>query len=268
MKLKNKLQKEEQKMKRKMIRGLFGMFMLVVMAAIAIADADAPYGPDTITTIRSERGNLTGTTAKDASAQGGNVTELQINTTVLTKRWQGYFGNLTGEISLQDAAGNTFYSWPQGDISTVGEVYAANVTVSNWRAVKCVNGSPNGRGFNCTAESESCLNISSIEATFGFNPTDKDGVNETFAFTEQIIVGSRTLNCPATYVFTSGGQTAGSWNETLLTVNNTNDTLIFASEVMTNGVGYDGNNWDFQIMVLDNGNVEAPTNYKFYVELI
>jgi hypothetical protein len=255
-------------MKKDMIKGILGLVVLMAIAAIAIADADVPYGPDTITTIRSERGNLSGIAAKGASAQGGNVTELVINTTVLTKRWQGYFGNLTGEISLEDAAGNTFYSWPQGDISVVGEVYAANETVSDWLLVKCVNESFQGKGFDCTGEGESCLNMSAIESAFGFNPADKDGVNETFAFTEEIVVGSRSLNCPATYIYTDSAQTEGSWNETLLTVNNTNNTLIFASEVMTDGTGFDGNTWDFQIMVLDNGDVEAPTSYQFYVELI
>jgi len=237
-----------------------------ILASFAIA---TPYGPDTVTRVSDQRANWSDISSKAVSAQGGNTTQLTINASTWTKRWQGYYGNITGYVTLDDAIGNTMYDWGQSNgLSLVGEIYAANKSVTDWSQIKCINVSPEGKGWNCTGQEEGCLNLTSIEAAFNISSTDVDGVNETFTGTVDINVGTITLdNCPATYIYQNNASVAGTWNQTLLTINNTNDTLIFASQVEQDTTGFNGFPWDFEMIVLDNGNIVAPTTYNFYVEL-
>src|SRR3989338_8967812 len=73
------------------------------------------------------------------SAQGGNTTELLINATQSLDRWQGFFGNISGRVVLEDANNYSMYTWSETDTNVAGEVYAATQTVSAWSQVYCAN---------------------------------------------------------------------------------------------------------------------------------
>ena len=253
-------------MKAETIKAILALVVLVTMAVMTIA---VPYGPDSVTRGQNDRRTTFGSGAQQVQAQAGNVTQLTINTTMLTNRWQGYYGNITGIITLDDANGYTLYDWYGGGaISLVGEVYAANETISSWAQIKCVNISSTGKGYNCSGQDEWCLNLTTIEIAFGMASSDADGVDETFTTTQPITIGTTTLsNCPATNMYVNNASQTTRWNETLLTINNSNSSLIFAAEVEQNANGFNNKTWDFQMIVLDNGNVEGPTTYYFYVEL-
>jgi hypothetical protein len=243
---------------------LAALILLPILFLFSVfADSDQPYGPDTVSQMRSERANFSTQGAKQVNAQAGNVTQLTINTTVVTKRWQGYFGNITGEITLDDANGNTMYNWAQGDISAVGEIYAANDSIGDWSDVICLNFSSIGDG----TDGGSLLNLTKLETVYNMDENDKDGINETFYSTEDVIVGLKSLlGCPATYLYQNNAQVEGTWNETLLTENQTT-TIIYASEVSPDTIGFDGNIYDFQMIVGENGDDPTSTAYYFYVEL-
>jgi hypothetical protein len=66
----------------------------------AIAD---PVGVREFTGESDSTADLGGMTAKTNEAQAGNVTALVANTTLVTKTWQGYYGNVTGKIVLGNA---------------------------------------------------------------------------------------------------------------------------------------------------------------------
>ena len=81
-------------MKKEVLRAILVLSVLVGLAAISIG---APYGPDSITKVKSERKTTFDGGVKQVDAQAGNVTQLLINTTILTDRWQGYYGNISGK---------------------------------------------------------------------------------------------------------------------------------------------------------------------------
>ena len=108
-----------------------------------------------------------------------------------TQTWQGYYGNVTGTITLDDANNNTMYDWSLPDPS--GEIFAVNSSDSvAWANIYCLNASglrnstgnaanPNSIAYN--------FNITTLEAKWGINTTDKDGINETFALSDIDAVG-------------------------------------------------------------------------------
>jgi len=90
-------------MKARMMDILMLSVMLLFLIKLAFAE---PYGPTLITVDQSSRANFSAS-AKQIGAQAGNVTQLTISTQVATRRWQGYYGNITGGIALDDAQSNT-----------------------------------------------------------------------------------------------------------------------------------------------------------------
>jgi hypothetical protein len=227
------------------------------------ATAD-PVGPNEITVEKSEEGAIGGGAAQEIEAEAGNVTQLTINASTITNRWQGYYGNITGEIILSDAVGNMMYDWTAGATSytPVGEIYAGNDSVTNWADVACVNLEGDG------VPTQDGVNAAILEAMYGMGTNDGDGINETFTSTNDITIGTTTLTeCPATNTYVNNASQANKFNETLLTENATG-TVIFATQVESDETGYDGNPWDFQMIVGENGDVAGTTTYYFYVELV
>ena len=87
-------------------------------------NAVEPFGAS-FTVERTER--APNDTAQDDEALAGNVTEITITGFTITQTWQGYFGNITGSITLDDGSGNTLYDWAaDASFSPIGEIYAAN----------------------------------------------------------------------------------------------------------------------------------------------
>ena len=247
---------------KKKILGIVWSFIIVLSMAITVMGE--PYGPDAISRdVDERRTEFGGGSAIQVDAQAGNVTQLTLNTTVLTKRWQGYYGNISGTITLDDATGYTLYDWSAGsDISVVGEIYAANDTITDWTDIICVN--LTGTGTLATDG----VNATMLENTFGMLSTDSDGFDETFLKTQDITVGTTTLaGCPATNMYVNNETQNAIWNESLLTENATG-VVIFATEVENDANGFNNKTWDFQMIVADDGDNSAVTPYQFYVELV
>ncbi len=271
-----------------------GMFAYVVLSLILMglvvpfifAQQVTPEGPDTINVTSSQRGpeNRTGVAVV---AQAGNVTGLKVSGTRITQAWQGYYGNVTGDIVLDDSAGFRFYNWQVANPR--GEIFASNGTVDNWLSVYCLDTDQNeGYGQNESNftlpltrpdGSVSSVNTSRIELSYGINQTDLDGLNETFlgSFTGSIVVAGRTIDatddCSVAHPYADSAPSA-IWDEILLS---DNDSLIFTSIIEEDAVDYRGNSTpgggntsDFQMLVLENGHTQqslTTTTYLFYIEL-
>ena len=247
------------KEKNEIIIVLLSLLVFALMVKVVVA---VPGGPNSITVEKSEAGNLSNVAAKQVNAEAGNVTQLTINASTLTTSWQGYYGNITGVITLIDGSGHTMYDWSGGtDFSPVGEIYAGNSSVTSWSDVVCVN--LNGNGI----AGQDGVNATVLEDYYGMSSTDTDGISETFQGTNDITIGTTTLSsCPATNTYVSDAAQNTKFNETLLTENSTG-VVIFATQVESDETGYDGSPWDFQMIVGENG-AAGTTPYYFYVELI
>jgi hypothetical protein len=231
---------------------------VLIVAAIVDAACAAPTGPDHIVKIQSER--MQPKPGASVPAQAGNVTELNINTTSVTKSWQGYYGNITGIITLDDARNFSMYQWSL--TTPQGEVYASPAEVTSWSNVKC---------FNYSAKAPE-LNLTELEANLSIGPKDADGVNETFRydFTGSFYVGTThidsTNGCKATFTYRNDQPQATSFPEVLLT-DTTN--VIYTTIIENNIPGFDNRGHDFQILVGENGHNGdvKTTQYYFYVEI-
>ncbi|MEA2037344.1 MAG: hypothetical protein U9O94_07575 [Nanoarchaeota archaeon] len=247
-------------MKREMLKSVLVLLVLSGLTSIVMA---APWGADAVDRVSDVIGAPGGDSPQAVYAQAGNMTELELNASVVSQKWQGYYGNITSKFTLADASGYILYDWSYDeDAALTGEIYAANQSVPDWGNIQCVNLTGNG-----TIDSHGDgINVSLLETLYGMGFTDKDGFDETFNSTRNVTVGTTTLDkCPSTNMYVDNA-TSNVWNETLLTLNDTL-MLIFATEVENNREGFNDKNWDFQMIVADNGDITEPTSYQFYVEL-
>ncbi|HLC55355.1 MAG TPA: hypothetical protein VJJ75_02360 [Candidatus Nanoarchaeia archaeon] len=256
---------------RNLAAALILISVLALLASMALA---APQGPNVINISNTGR-NPANTNPISVQAEAGNVTELVIDGTRVTMAWQGYLGNITGIITLDDADNFTLYDWNLPDPS--GEIYASNGSSVTWTRIFCINVSQNGSTPIRPGGIVSSINGSQIEMNFGINITDPDGLNETFTSfyndTEGFQVGTNTINnadgCSLAHSYTNEASDA-NWNELLLS---DNSSLIFTALLRQNANSYKpgaADTADFQMLVLENGHEGhdgAATPYYFYVEL-
>lgn len=249
-------------MKREGLKG--AVLLLVVVLLVASIALAAPHTPSELTNEGSST-RVEGTEGTAINAEAGNVTELTINHSKVSDGWQGYYGNVTGQIVLDDALNNSMYTWELANPE--GEVYATRDT----------------DGISWTAGNIICAmsaHVESEETALNFNGgtgQDVDGINETFSLGSHpgFNVSSTGFDEDAcnytvsTFVDDVSGER--SFNETLLY--STSDTsLVYAA--LINPGGADGfksgnTNYDFQMLVAEDGHDGdvAVTNYYFYVEL-
>ncbi len=225
--------------------------MIISLFSIAIALAN-PLGVDEVERIESSRFNDT-ITPQSIQAQAGNVSELSISAVAVTRTWQGFYGNITGQLILADSSGNNFYDW--NVTSPSGQVYASRNDSISWTGVTCLSGA----------------RIEDEEAYLGRTTTDPDSVTNTFTDTNHpsFLVGTQSISgCPTTQAYGSGGSQSGEFWQVLLDDPNQNTiytTLI--QDIATQG--FNERPWHFQLLVGENGHPgnEGTTTYYFYVEL-
>ncbi|HLG23866.1 MAG TPA: hypothetical protein VI564_02950, partial [Candidatus Nanoarchaeia archaeon] len=160
-----------------------------LFATYIFAAASQPQGPTSLTVDSSGR-YQNNSNPITVQAFAGNVTGLTIASTRVTESWQGYFGNISGTITLDDANNFTFYDWSLPSPS--GEVYASNGSSVTWSNVYCMNVSANGTSPVMGSGAVGNINGTQIELNYGVNITDRDGLTETFNDTYVNAVGFRT----------------------------------------------------------------------------
>jgi len=253
---------------------LVSLSLFLAVALFVSAVPSDPSPPSNLTRLEDERFDSSNYLSTPVSAEAGNVTRLDITGISQTQTWQGYYGNISGVITLDDAQNNTFYDWnvpePQG------EIYASNSSIVTWANIRCVNYTPGNT---------STINLSVLEANFGLQPNDVDGFDETFNASGLLnggtphptfYVGTYTISegtCPATDTYESDTATGDNFVEVLLT---DNESIIFTTIIeddtnnsVTDIVGFDGETHDFQMLVADDGHDgdDSVTTYYFFVEI-
>jgi len=238
---------------------------LAVLATFAMAD---PSSPSSLTPGATSTFNPGNYQTQTVTATAGNITALLISGISQTRAWQGYYGNVSGSITLDDANNFTFYNWSASEPR--GQIYATLNLSITWNGVQC---------FNFT--NDSSANMSTMESYYGISSDDYDGINETFNETNHVSfqVGSRTMtSCPTTYIFQNDVPQGENFTDVLLYDPTLNDTgWIYTTLIETKAVNthakatcYNGQQCDFQLLVNDDGHGTntAATTYYFWVELI
>ncbi|MBU0756680.1 MAG: hypothetical protein KKF44_01325 [Nanoarchaeota archaeon] len=242
------------------------VFAVVAMVALA-ADDDVPAPLEELTRGTNERFNDSQFTAAQVNAEAGNVTQLTLYGHSVTKRWQGYYGDITGTITLDDAQNWTMYDWyvaePKGEIYAIANTSGVTPT---WSTVEC---------FNYTS------NLATWEFFYNMTWNDVDGINETFNYTThpEFSVGTYNISantCPSTYTYMNDNKQTDKFVEVLLQTDS--DDLVYMTIIEnddqannTGILGFDNTDHDFQMLVAEdgtsgNGN-DDYTTYWFYIDL-
>ncbi|OGJ21279.1 hypothetical protein A3K73_05490 [Candidatus Pacearchaeota archaeon RBG_13_36_9] len=186
------------------------------------------------------------------SALAGNVTYMTVFGYSTTQSWQGYYGNVSGTIQLADSNDKVLYNWSA--LAPNGEVYATRAFDPNFAAISCVDDGA----------------IASEEALMGQIAGDADSISNTFNAKSHpsFFVGSIEIpinNCSSANLYGPGGEQSSSFYEVLL---KDDSNIIYTSVLEKNLEGFDGNDYDFEMMVAENGHGAdtSATTYYFYIE--
>ncbi|MDD9954100.1 MAG: hypothetical protein OXR66_07235 [Candidatus Woesearchaeota archaeon] len=230
------------------------MVAAIMLFAANFATAE-PAAPESLTEVASSSRDLSELSAQSLEARGGNVTEVNINALSITQSWQGLYGDISGEITLDDGSNNTFYNWSTTSVS--GQVYATRASSITWSNVNC----------------STAVNITSEETYLGHVAADGDSVTNTYSLTTHpgfnVTTGAEifTDTCPSTNAFTNNASQSADWVQVLL--HDQTDNVVYSTLINDSTTGFNSNTYDFQLLVGENehtGNI-GTTTYYVWVQL-
>jgi len=235
--------------RREAIGAIIIMFALA-LAAVSVVFAD-PSGATISNAVTETAVNRS---PSSSNTSGGTITTMLLTSIQQNLRWKGYVGNVTGTLSLDDAANFTIYDWDL--TSFTGEVYASRYSNLSWSSVSCA---PGGLIQN--------------ESSFYGMTQSADDINSTFNWSvhKAFNVGTTTINantCNSTVTNindTRQTPTASSPFQEIL-LRDTSGYMVFLSDISDNVQGFDNQTYDFQL-ILPESISGSNTAYYFYVEL-
>jgi hypothetical protein len=233
--------------------------LILVGFAVFFFLSYAGAAPDGVNVVVDANETKTSTGAYNlSSVPGGYVATMNITSTSQNPRWKAFVGQVEGTFTLDDSTGSTIYDW--STTATGGEVYATrNATTILWGSVQCANTTlmefENGEMSHSNADDN-------ITATF--NGTTHD----------EFFVGSvniTTDTCPTLNTYIGNSTQDVSFEEIVLTDSSvdTSGNLIYVTIMEDDVTGFDGADYDFQMIVPENGGdgFTGSTAYYLYVEL-
>lgn len=243
---------------------LIVVFTLTVLFFLNnINAASDPTGPDDINIITNETKNTT--SGQIVNISGGYIADMNITATVQNKHWKAFVGHVIGEFTLQDASGNTIYDWTMA--TTTGRLYATrNDTTILWSSINCSNTThleSENSAFGLTSADDNITKT--FNATFnvsGSNKTDSGSHNAFYV--GNVYIPATT--CPTLNTYVDNNTQDAEFEEMALY-----DTVshVYATILENDEKGYDSLNYDFQMIVPENGTggFGGATPYYIYVEL-
>ncbi|HEY9204395.1 MAG TPA: hypothetical protein VIO58_00610 [Candidatus Methanoperedens sp.] len=231
----------------KRIISLIASLMLIAIFTVFMAGA-VPTGWTPTNVTNATFSNTSGS----MEARGGNITNVDFtNVLSQTSKWQGYYGNVTGEIMLGTTSTAKMYNWTVSTIA--GEVFATQASTMNYTAWEDL-------GPRTGAQ---------IDTDFNFLAADSDSGTNTFTRASPVINASgnmipATANSAARTYNATGNITW--WTIAMARSSAAESNYVFAGVISNDGEAYDGTTKDFQMIVPENQETGVDT-YYFYVEL-
>jgi len=227
----------------------------IIVLGLLYAGITSVFGVQGATSIsvgQSSRANLTNYSSSASTAvQAGNVTELNISGQAITDHWAGFYGEISGNLTLENANGDVFYDWT-GLNTLAGEVFASTTSTVEWDGIGCANSSE----------------ISAIEASLGISGTDADNIASTYSNNNHptFDVGTVTgiSGCNSTNTYVNSGPSTNAFYQILLT--DTSGDAVYTTLINESTTGFDSSTHDFQLLVGESDAAGTTTLY-FYIEL-
>ena len=246
------MKKRENNNKREEMKIVFLItiffFAIISLSAFSVA---TPTGPSNINITANE--TKATTAGQMVNISGGIISKMNISASVQNPHWKAFVGWIDGKFTLDDSSGSTIYDWT---LTTVGgEVYATRASgIANWASISCADAA------EITAED------------VALDHTGEDNITSTFTAgsnSQPFVVAGTTISagtCSATNTYVNNATQSSVFEEVIL--HDTSD-IIFATILEEDEPGYDGNDYDFQMLVPENANSTwtSSTAYYLYVEL-
>jgi len=222
---------------RKICIGIF-----IFLFGIGLAFAIQPVGNWTIIST----GHFTPNATTNVTTAGGNVTNMNLSSSISTTKWAGYWGNVSGSLVLApNSSSANFYAWAW-NISNGGVVCAVAAPYGfNWAAVQ-----------NTTAPF--------VDTVWAFGAASDNATN-TLVNTCTITVGGVTVTG------TAGNMTGGNTFKTCALSDaatpTTKSDLAFCVNIASAGTLFTGGSGNYQLMVPTNKTYGATETYSFWMDL-
>jgi len=249
--------------KKKVIQGILLIaFSIMILFLLNNLDAVTPQGPDDVNySSNTTKGNVS---AKMINISGGRILSLNMSSTTQNERWKAFVGHIIGKYTLDDSGGSTIFDWTF--TTTTGRVYATrNATSVAWGSINCSNITHLINEDTLLQHSNPDDNITrTFNATYNnvTNTTDSGGHNAFYAADTYI----PATTCPTLNTFVNNNTQDAEFEEIALY---DGVTMVYATIMEDDGTGYNGQSYDFQMIVPENGNTsfQGATAYYVYVQL-
>lgn len=193
---------------------------------------------------------------KMVNISGGYIAVMNLTATVQNTRWKAFVGQLYPSLTLQDSSGAQIYDWTL--TTTTGRIYATrNSSSPTWVNVECAN-------LTTLNEENVLLEHANVN----------DNLTKTFNITAGATHGGFNIGavsfsndtCPTLNTYKENATQDTDFEEIALY----DDSNIFFTTLLESNVeGYNHEQFDFQMIVPENGNSSRSivTAYYIYVEL-
>lgn len=215
--------------------------VLAIMLAIFLQAAlAAPSGMTLTSGIPQTKDFFVTTTI---TATGGATVNLNGSTETQTLVWQGFYGNVLGNVTLRDTSGDQLYSWNFTQKS--GTVFATQATGVNFANITAYN--------DCNVD-QNITGTGSDRVNLTFTPSS----NTAFLIGD-VTIAANTACRTNTYVNNATQTTR--FEEIILTANGV--TPIYATRIESAQTGFDGQPHDFQLIIPDKEDSNTTTYYVY-----
>lgn len=228
------------------------VLLMIVLGLLytGITSVFGVQGATTVTPGATSRASFVNSSTATTDVQAGNVTELNITGVSVTEHWAGFYGEITGDITLRTSDGSVFYNWTGlGTLS--GEVFASTDNGVSWGGIGCADAGE----------------LSAIETTLGIVPTDGDRINATYTTTAHpdFTVGGASISaCDSTNAYTDTGSDPSAFYQVLLT--DAQGDAVYTTLINDSITGFNNAAHDFELLVGEPDSAGATAMY-FYLEL-
>lgn len=229
------------------------VFLLMTVLGLMYTGITSVFGVQGATSINAgttSRASFVNSSTATIPVEAGNVTELNITGTAVTTHWAGFYGEITGDITLSTSDGSVFYNW-SGLGALSGEVFASTDNAVSWSSIGCAD----------------VTDISTIETALGILPTDADRINATYTSTAHpdFSVGGAPLStCYSTNAYTDGGLDPTAFYQVLLADGESD--AVYTTLINESLTGFNNAAHDFQLLVGESDAAGSSALY-FYLEL-
>lgn len=192
--------------------------------------------------------------AGSTEARGGYISSMDLSATPQTCNWAGYFGEVTGTLTLEDVTGDMMYSWAAADIG--GEVYASTASSITWSDIAAEN----------VSDVDTALDYMTANMSDSVTNTFTNSSNSATVDVGTVAIGDATT--AATYTYVDGAAQSTSFEEVIL---HDGTNVVWTAIICPNTEGFEDGvaTHDYQMIVPEDGSGNTiPTTYYFYVELL